>query len=153
MGPLVHEEHVAAVAGVCRLHSAVVGGRAASSQSFKAGMLAPRAARRFVVETLARWGCDDLAADAALVVTELATNAVIHAKSDFIVSMTCQNDVVRISVRDDSVVAPTARRSPTTTPSGRGMVLVAATGRQWEAELLPDGKVVWVEFERVGRRD
>jgi anti-sigma regulatory factor (Ser/Thr protein kinase) len=109
---------------------------------------APKAARRFVVGTLARWGQNQLADQAALVVSELATNAVIHARSDFIVSVSSQRQAVRISVRDTSVAPPMQRDSAPTALSGRGLGLVAALASHWGAELLADGKVVWAELPR-----
>ena len=57
-------------------------------------------ARAFVLEMLRPWREEQLAADAALVVTELATNAVLHAGSQFSVSLVLSADVIRISVDD-----------------------------------------------------
>jgi anti-sigma regulatory factor (Ser/Thr protein kinase) len=107
---------------------------------------APKAARRFVVGTLARWDQYQLADQAALVVSELATNAVIHARSDFIVSMSSLRQAVRISVRDTSVAPPTQRDSAPMALSGRGLGLVAALASRWGVDLLADGKVVWAEL-------
>src|SRR5260370_27741712 len=63
---------------------------------------APAAARHFAIGTLRRWAADHLADDAALVVTELAANAVVHARSDFTVALSAPGDMLRISVRDAS---------------------------------------------------
>ena len=74
-------------------HSAVVGPPAAPDPvtvmpcDLEAEFLwsgrSPGQARRFVVDTLAEWGCWALLDDAAVITTELATNAVLHAQSGF----------------------------------------------------------------------
>ena len=61
-----------------------------------------RQARRFVDETLRRWECDDLLDTVELLVSELVTNAVIHARSDVDVSVQLLTDRVRIEVADQS---------------------------------------------------
>ena len=75
---------------MCRLHGEVVGPAAADRpggpavvRTFAFSRDAPAAARHFAVATLRGWGAGDLADDAALVVTELAANAVVHARSAF----------------------------------------------------------------------
>ncbi|MDQ1394034.1 MAG: hypothetical protein QOF30_3011, partial [Acidimicrobiaceae bacterium] len=82
-----------ALRDVCGLHSTVVSctgdphatGCSAHHEvvrGFAAELDAPYAARRFVVEELEARGCDErLVYEAALVVTELASNAVLHAGS------------------------------------------------------------------------
>ena len=59
-----------------------------------------RAARGFALGMLGPWRGEQLAADTALVVTELATNAVLHAGSPFSVSLALSADAIRISVGD-----------------------------------------------------
>ena len=59
-----------------------------------------RAARNFALDMLEPWRGEQLAADTALVVTELATNAVLHAGSAFSVSLALSGDTIRISVSD-----------------------------------------------------
>lgn len=66
-----------------------------------------RQARRFVIDTLAGWG-SDAGDDASLLVSELATNAVIHAGTDYTVTITMTAEVLRVSVADGS--AASARR-------------------------------------------
>jgi hypothetical protein len=143
---------------VCRKHSAVLGtspaprlGRGATSmtKSFSCDTKMPRAARHFVVETLSRLGTEDrLIDDAGLVVTELTTNAWLHAHSGATVNLWANRDVVRIGVEDTAPVLPTPRPPKTFGPSGRGLNLVAALSRQWGADFLDGGKVVWAELRR-----
>ncbi len=143
---------------VCKAHSEVVGtglvppGRVQPEPTrlFEDASPAVREARRFVVETLLTWGCVDLADDAALVVTELATNALLHARSGFTVTITALQPGVRISVRDKSGLLPARRQAAQTAPSGRGLSLVESIASDWGARPLPDGKVIWADLRPAG---
>jgi anti-sigma regulatory factor (Ser/Thr protein kinase) len=115
-------------------------------QRFPACGQALRAARRFVVETLEAWGRTDLVDDATLVTTELATNAVVHAQSDFEVAMTQQEGVVRIAVRDASPTPPNPSASAAMAISGRGLMIVGLLASRWGHDVFYDGKQVWVEL-------
>jgi hypothetical protein len=139
------EDRTDAFRDICHLHSAVVGS-SEQSRAFAKSARAPRAARHFVVETLTRWGCEELVADAAVVVTELATNAVVHAQSDFTVALLSRPGDVRISVRDASDALPVLGDLAVAALSGRGVALVAAMASRWGTDRTSDGKVVWAEF-------
>ncbi len=145
-------EFVDAFDKVCHLHSAVIDSAipeeptAAVVEQFPATLIAPRDARHLVARTLEAWGRVDLVDDASLAVTELATNAVVHAHSDFELTLTTRDGVVRVAVRDSSRAEPFVRPPSQSASSGRGMILVEAIGSQWGCELEPDGKQVWVEF-------
>ena len=117
-------------------------------ERFSADLLAPRQARRFVVGVLERWGVAHLVDDAALVVSELATNAIMHAASDFTVGIEAEADAVLISVTDYQPALPVACEPPTMSESGRGLALVASLSRGWGTEPVAGGKVVWAELAR-----
>jgi anti-sigma regulatory factor (Ser/Thr protein kinase) len=143
------DDHADAFLDVCHLHSAVVGAAEAEVVlSLPPEMHSPRAARHFVAETLARWGRYDLVDDTTLVVTELVTNAVIHARSDVTIAMSAKGGTVRIAIRDSSPALPVPRQPSAMATSGRGLSLVAAAASHWDTELVGDGKVVWVELTR-----
>jgi hypothetical protein len=144
---------------VCRLHSAVVGTDIARPSlqdpalevkvRFRWSGRGPAQARHFVTDTLAAWGRADLIDDAALIVSELATNAVLHARTDFTVTLSrLPEGTIRLAVRDASMARPRPRRAGPLDGSGRGLGLVAAFATGWGAEFLPDGKVVWAELTR-----
>lgn len=106
------------------------------------------AARRFVTERLGDWDLGHLA-DAALVcVSEIVTNAVVHAKSHAEVSMRAGEGVLRFDVRDvGSSGIPTIR--PPASPDdthGRGLLLVEALSDRWGTIGEGDSKVVWFEM-------
>jgi anti-sigma regulatory factor (Ser/Thr protein kinase) len=107
--------------------------------------LAIRAARRFVDHTLTGWGELDGREDAAIVVSELATNAVRHADSPFRVTVSRSGGTVRISVRDAGSGIPEVRRPAMETTNGRGLALVAAVSSSWGVAPAADGKVVWAD--------
>ncbi len=162
-GSIAREEHRSALDALCRLHSSVNGhledvdgtdpARDEATRRFERSVHAPRDARHFVADTLEAWRCPTLADDAALIVTELATNAVVHAQTDFIVTLTHGRRGVRISVRDSSSVAPTVAIAPRGSTSGRGLTLVAAVANRWGDGSVASGKVVWAELNCEGSAD
>jgi anti-sigma regulatory factor (Ser/Thr protein kinase) len=146
-------EHSHAFQQVCHLHSAILdrGSRPRHhevSRRFPGRLDAPRAARSFVADTLQRWGFVSLVDDAMLTMSELATNAIVHADSPFTVVIASEADTVRLSVRDQSTLVPTRRDNGPMAQSGRGIDLVSVIADRWGIEVLPDGKVVWAELRR-----
>jgi anti-sigma regulatory factor (Ser/Thr protein kinase) len=131
---------------VCKLHSAVIGEPIEVARSFAGAPASSAAARRFVNATLETWGLQRYRADALLVTAELASNAVVHARTDFTVGIASRNGAVRISVRDQSKALPRSREAPPRAPSGRGLVLIATICDRWGTELLGDGKLVWADL-------
>jgi anti-sigma regulatory factor (Ser/Thr protein kinase) len=113
---------------------------------------APRAARAFVVETLTAWDVEADGVEAAkLVVSELVTNAVLHAPESPTISVGLRmtDDVVRVLVTDRGLDEPERRAPPDpwTAETGRGVLLVDAFTEQWGIETHgPDGKTVWCEL-------
>jgi hypothetical protein len=134
-----------AFAEVCRLHGEIVGGRSGTARPFGFSREAPAAARHFAVATLNAWGAGDLAGDVALVVTELAANAIVHARSAFIVILSVHDDVLRISVRDAVPLDGAGLRAAPL----HGLAVVDALASRWGVESLGNaGKTVWVDLLR-----
>lgn len=134
---------------VCQLHTDVLGGaddrgNGVSSGRFEGAIGVP-AARHFVLGALDRAGLDDVADDVAIVVTELTTNAVLHACSPFTVTVLVEGDAVRVAVRDRSAAFPQPREAAATALGGRGLGLVGAVAR-WGVEAVAGGKTVWAEL-------
>lgn len=100
-------------------------------------------ARGFVVGTLEEWDVPDLAWAAGQVVSELATNAVIHAGTPFTVALALEGAALRIDVRDGSRRMPRQRHYGLDATTGRGLALVGALSREWGIEPYPPGKTVW----------
>ena len=84
--------------------------------------------------------------DGSLIVSELATNAVLHARSEFTVLLSYEAGTLCISVRDDSAAVPSMKNPPGTVISGRGLRLVASIARRWGTDSDGRGKLVWAEL-------
>jgi PAS domain S-box-containing protein len=101
-------------------------------------------ARAFVGDQLARAGRDEWTDTATLVVSELVTNAVLHAHTSVELTVRVLADHARIEVRDFSPSLPLAHPYRDDASTGRGLDLVAALSSAHGVEHLGDaGKIVW----------
>ena len=80
-----------------------------------------------------------------LLVSEVATNALVHGAGDVRVDVRTQGGAVRIEVSDDSTALPVRRDAGLDGENGRGMALVEALSTCWGTDARPDGKTVWFE--------
>ncbi|MDQ1395278.1 MAG: hypothetical protein QOG64_537 [Acidimicrobiaceae bacterium] len=105
------------------------------------------AARRFVRQTLSEWDLVDVEEAATLAVSELVTNAVLHARSGPTLVLRLSGERLRIEVHDRSPVLPARKHYGIDAGTGRGIVLLEALVQAWGAELSSSGgKVVWFEL-------
>lgn len=81
---------------------------------------AVRSARAFLTSTLISWGADDLAQAATLCLSELATNAVLHAQTPFRVAVSLEASELRVEVYDASTAAPKLVPARWRPPMGAG---------------------------------
>ena len=109
------------------------------------------AARRFVEDVLSAVGLEEPGWTATQLVSELATNAVIHARTEFVVEVAQTADKVRVEVRDSSPVVPAQRRYGEESTTGRGLRLVATMAGEWGVETHGNGKTVWFEIDLSSR--
>ena len=101
-----------------------------------------RDAREFVADVLR--GADPNVVDAAvLMVSELATNAVVHTQSAFGIGVDRRDHEVRISVTDHGEGTPYLRKASSTDADGRGLSIVAAFAVEWGVDQDRDSKTVW----------
>lgn len=147
-----------AAAGPLGLGAAPVGGPggAAAERRFHFELAAhpgsPAQARRLTRARLTGWSVgEDTCDSAALVVSELVTNAILHTASTHIVCELHDGaDLVRIAVRDEGCAPgephPAAARSEE--EHGRGLFLVDALCRAWGAQEHGPGLLVWAELPR-----
>jgi anti-sigma regulatory factor (Ser/Thr protein kinase) len=103
-----------------------------------------RDARIFVASVLLTWGVDT--DDAVLLVSELATNAVLHARSEFGVCVSHEGDRVRVEVSDDNSRLPSFVTVPDDANSGRGLLLLQTVSGSWGVESHGSGKTIWFEM-------
>lgn len=107
-------------------------------------------ARRELMDALTEWGLPELRDAAELVLSELVTNAIVHARSPrgrLIETRVRRlpDGRVRIEVHDANTNPPVLRGSSDTDEGGRGLLLVdALTGHQWGVTGRGGvGKAVW----------
>ena len=109
-----------------------------------------RAARQFVRAALN--DVDPEVCDTAVLLTsELATNAMLHARTDFEVAVARLEDVLRIAVTDGNTRLPQPSMAPADATSGRGLALVDAMASAWGADRHGRGKTVWFELRPLSR--
>lgn len=102
-------------------------------------------ARRFVTRQLTAYRvAEPLVETAALLVSEIVTNAVVHVGGEVgvLVDATLGRCAL-VEVRDRSPIEPTPRRRDLSAMTGRGLALVEALASSHGTVRRPDGKVVW----------
>ena len=83
--------------------------------------------------------CDD----AVLVLSELVTNAMVHAGAGCTVGLQHRDDLLRLEVRDPSPREPVLRPVAPAVVGGHGLRVVDALAESWGWERTSDGKRVW----------
>jgi len=108
---------------------------------------AARQARGFFAENVADLNAET-AQTAALCVSELVTNGVLHARTPLVFGVTLGDDHVLVTVADRAPGDPESPPPDDSRPSGRGLVLVNALVDQWGVHHGEDGKTVWFTVPR-----
>lgn len=116
--------------------------------SLQAQPASVRASRTFVRAVLDSWALPGLNDDAALLVSELVSNAVVHAGTPLTLTVSWRRITgrVRVSVHDDSRVHPCIREFDVTATAGRGMQIIAALAHSSGVVASATGKDVWFEL-------
>ena len=131
----------------------VTGGRAECVFDLPAVTSSVPSGRHEVVETLHRIGLHRLVDAAAVVSSELLTNAVKHASASVRLTMTVERDgTVRLAVDDDNPRAPDLHGTtmpPVDAEGGRGLPIVDALCDEWGVDVAPNGKSVWCVLSDV----
>lgn len=140
-------DDVVVAAGALELAQQVL----AETRRFPHDPTTPRAARRFMDEILERWDCRPAIDTLHLVLSEVVSNAVVHAGSAPEVAVRLLDGVMRVEVTDESDVLPSPREADDAAISGRGLAIVESEAAQWGAERRPGGgKVVWFDVPVFG---
>lgn len=105
-----------------------------------------REARHFVSSVIDKWRLAP--GDAALLASELATNAVLHARTPYEVIVTrVGSKGFRVAISDDDPTPPTAGVIDAEDAlNGRGVALVVSLSKRWGCEETNGGKTVWFEL-------
>jgi anti-sigma regulatory factor (Ser/Thr protein kinase) len=125
---------------------------------------AMRWARWHAADVLAAWGLTRLSDTAMLVVSELTTNSIRHARVApgrtpaygdlarvyrIALTLVLLRDALVVEVQDPDPAPPVLQQQDPDAEGGRGLLLVTAICTRANYYLLPgDGKVTWAEIER-----
>ena len=109
-------------------------------------------ARRWVSGVCEEIGRSDLVENAALALSEVVTNAILHGRPPVTVRLRGTRDHPRVEVRDASPDPPAPAHTEMDqefqleiATFGRGLAIVASSSLAWGAERDGDGKLVWFE--------
>jgi len=109
-------------------------------------------ARRFLRQALQDLLGDDdgseLADTLLMAANELTTNAVLHARTEFVVRVAVDAVHVRVEVTDGNSRVPQPCLAPADATSGRGLAIIHGSGLQRGIDRHPGGKTVWLQAQR-----
>jgi hypothetical protein len=103
-------------------------------------------ARHFVTVHLMEHRLSHLVDAVRVVASELATNALLHAQTAFIVTLAVVDETLLLTVRDDSPSLPARRPRHDMDTSGRGLDIVDSLSLDWGINDAAGSKAVWATF-------
>jgi len=109
--------------------------------------------RGFTRQALVDWGWlpttdpdrEEAAEDVLLLVSELVTNARLHAGGPLELTLHCTSERLRIEVADGSAVHPALVPSGAAAPGGHGLRVMQRLASAWGVDPRGTGKTVWLE--------
>ena len=104
--------------------------------------------RRFTADACRRSTPEVDSDTVALLVSEVATNALVHGEGRVRVRVRPTDEGLRVEIHDDSATLPSRRQATPMDEGGRGIALVEALSSGWGAEKTDRGKTVWFEVAR-----
>jgi anti-sigma regulatory factor (Ser/Thr protein kinase) len=108
-----------------------------------AGPTAPAEARRCVRRAIEAWEASADSYVAALLTSELVTNAIRHADGEVKLFVTCSCGQLRVYVHDTSPDWPAPAENSLEAEEGRGLMLVASLATNWGCYSTSSGKAVY----------
>ena len=107
-----------------------------------------RIGRRLARDVVVEWGLERLVDDVQLGVSELLSNAVRHAGTDVVLTLSLAGRLtVEVLDNDPDLPHPVAPDPDLRATSGRGLRIVSAISADWGVRAAPAGKVVWFALE------
>ena len=107
-------------------------------------------ARRLVRDHLHEADRDDLTEAAELLVSEMVTNALVHAGTPIDLSLSVAADGLLVEIGDGSPHLPTRCYYAPTAGTGRGLMLLEQLADDWGVSPQPEGKKVWFHLSNGG---
>lgn len=115
----------------------------------------PCLARRFLRQRIAAWGLpEEAAATAELCLSEVVTNAVVHAASPAQLRVTRSAGTLEVRVRDHGgpprghlLATPVAEDGEELSVHGRGLMLIDSLASAWGVDARADGTCVWFRID------
>jgi hypothetical protein len=105
-------------------------------------------ARRVARSALADWGLAPLDDTVSLLVTELVSNGVRHARTQLVLTLSLDGPCLRIAVSDGDPRVPVARPREELTVGGWGLALIDSLSTEWGTDIDDSrGKTVWFEID------
>lgn len=114
--------------------------------AFAATPTSASAARAFVSQHLVDHRLLHLLEPVRLVVSELATNALVHGRTPITVTLSQQDDAVRVMVSDDAEWVASRGQDQDLPAGGRGLGIVQVLSRDWGVVDGAGSKTVWASF-------
>lgn len=128
--------------GDARMSGVPGGPLASASVELAPDSSAAKVARDWVAAALDGWPVQSVET-ARLLVSELVTNAVLHAGTEIDLRCSLEEARARFEVADGRGDGPLAKRYSHDSPTGRGLRLVDALSTEWGVTRSPRGKTVW----------
>lgn len=107
------------------------------------GVAAPRQARDFLAAACSDWRAEQFVEVGSLVVSELVSNAVLHAGTDLDLTLEYSGARLLMRVHDGSPVLPEPAGVRPIGAGGHGLEIIARIAESWGVEPDPGGKSVW----------
>jgi hypothetical protein len=104
-------------------------------------------ARTFLRTALDDWDADVFEEAATLLVSEVVTNLVLHARTAGELVVQLSDDRLRVELHDGTRALPHAKHYGLEATTGRGIGLLETMSSAWGAEVTSSGKRVWFELE------
>jgi anti-sigma regulatory factor (Ser/Thr protein kinase) len=103
-------------------------------------------ARQLVSRALDQWGLEAAEETTLLLVTELVSNVVRHAKTALTLLLAYDGSRLHVGVSDHDRQIPVLAKSSVKTHHGWGLQLVSALASDWGTRTSPEGKTVWFDL-------
>jgi anti-sigma regulatory factor (Ser/Thr protein kinase) len=115
--------------------------------TFAAEAASVSAARWYADGVLTAWNVGDVSWTCLQLISELAANAVLHARTEFTLEISRHQDKLRVCVLDASPAQPALRRYGDDSTTGRGLRLVESMASTWGVQPMGFGKIIWFEVD------